>query len=178
MISMIDHGPDSSLLAPPSREFAEPILNWGSGVEPLEGNDMDNLWRMLGLQDTKKIPNFNEYGDTSREKNAWVDREWFDIQPKLPEGHEDCCETFKPLQIKWHQLVGVVRAIQQYFAGIGCSLNDTTGLGKTALILAVNCVLTFFAEYHEKHNDYPGDFGMSIVFQSSINSLDCPNHSW
>jgi SNF2 family DNA or RNA helicase len=113
---------------------------------------------MLGLSDQKTIPGFNKKIDIVGTHNplSKEDNEWFQ---DVMNGDD--------LELRPHQLTGIVRMVQMAF-GIDrhCLLADEVGLGKTIQNLGLACILRFFREYYEKHKKFPGAFGESCAMPS------------
>jgi SNF2 family DNA or RNA helicase len=126
-------------------------VNWEEGTEDLNKKTMDELWSMLGLGEIKAIPGFNSRIDPDGAHNPWdkTDKQWFD-DPK----------NGKEFELRSHQLVGIVRMAQMAFiTGKHCLLADEVGLGKTAQVIGLACVLRFFRDYYLEHQKFPGEFG-------------------
>lgn len=137
---------------PPSFDWeslpAPDIKGWSSGAGHLQQLDEKQLWEILGLPNNA-IPFFNERFDpqgqfTTRtaEGKAWFSDE----------------KNGELLRLKWHQLVGLVRLLQNAFAGKPLMLFDDVGLGKTIQVAAFIAVICYYQEYYTVNQTYPGAF--------------------
>jgi SNF2 family DNA or RNA helicase len=123
-------------------------IGWSEGIEDLRDLTEGELWAILGIPD-KKIPLFNGTLDPQGVHDPWTEegRVW------LESGNGE------PLLLRQYQLVGVVKMVQNAFAGKPVLLMDAVGLGKTIQVIAVIAVLSWYREYYDQHNRFPGAFG-------------------
>lgn len=120
---------------------------------------------MLGLSG-KTFPLFNATQDLSGVHDPWVDhdREWF----ALPHNGD-------PLVPRWHQVIGVTKMLDNFFANKPTLLMDDVGLGKTLQVTGFFATLAFYRDHHEKNGCFPGRFSTSfpaLVFLSLIIRLE------
>jgi SNF2 family DNA or RNA helicase len=125
-------------------------IGWSEGVEDLRDLTEEQLWTILGIPD-RKIPLFNDTVDPQGVHDPWTEegRVWLDSG------------NGEPLLLRQYQLVGVVKMVQNAFAGMPVLLMDAVGLGKTIQVIAVIAILNWYREYHDKHSRFPGTFGES-----------------
>jgi SNF2 family DNA or RNA helicase len=131
-------------------------IGWSEGVEELRGLPEEELWRILGIPD-QRIPLFNATLDLQGVHDPWTEdgRQW------LESGNGE------PLLLRQYQLVGVVKMVQNAFAGKSVLLMDAVGLGKTIQVIAAIAVLAWYLEYYDEHNRFPGAFG-EFMFSSKF----------
>jgi hypothetical protein len=134
----------------PEIEFnPEPVVEWEEGVEEYATKSMPDLWILLGLHSSKRLPDFNLDVDIDMH-NYWTDSEYMAAnQQKL-----------RPLSPRWHQLVGIVKIVTQAFKGEPLMLMDQVGVGKTLQLVGAVVVLNFFRDFYKKSGRFPGTFGM------------------
>jgi len=132
----------------PALEFdREHNMDWEEGVEEFRSKTPDELWTMLGLSNTKALPDFNTTIDPHGH-NPW----------EHPEYMEKNAETLRPMAPRWHQLVGIVKLVEQAFRGEPLMLMDEVGIGKTMQVFGCISVITFFREFYAEHGYFPGAF--------------------
>lgn len=134
----------------------EPSLQleeWTDGVEEYKSQTKDQIWEMLGLSG-KSIPLLNDKQDLSGMHDPWTDtgREWF----SLPENGD-------PLVPQWHQLAGIMKMLDNFFASTPTLLMDDVGLGKTLQIVGFFAMLALYRDHHEKNGCFPGKFSESFM---------------
>jgi len=150
---------DPAELVDPYAAFAHEQVEWTTGVEHYQSISSRKLLKMLGCK-TGQVPNFNAYLDQSKEHDPWdaEDASWF--------GEESADRV--PLELRWHQLVGVVRMMDQFFLPAderaeevvpSILLMDEVGLGKTLQVAAVVAFIIHFRDYYDKHGKFPGKYG-------------------
>lgn len=146
----------------PEIEFnPEPAVEWEEGVEEYSGKTMDELWMLLGLQHSKRLPDFNKDMDPNMH-NYWTDPEYMAAnQAKL-----------NPLSPRWHQLVGILKIVAQGFKGEPLMLMDQVGVGKTLQLVGAIVVLNFFRDFYKKNRQFPGGFGMWLYFLKGFSHID------
>lgn len=127
----------------------EPSMEWAEGVEEFKDSTIESLWSMLGLFNNE-LPFFNITQDPNGVHDPWV---------KADQGWLANSNNTIPLMPHWHQLVGIVKMVEQAFKGEPILLMDEVGIGKTMQVIGVVAVLTFFREFHSKYNRFPGAFG-------------------
>ncbi|KDQ50051.1 hypothetical protein JAAARDRAFT_84325, partial [Jaapia argillacea MUCL 33604] len=127
----------------------DPPLDWSDGVdEELKKKTIPELWSMLGLLEMEGIPGFNRFIDPSG-RNPKTDKAWFDCASQ---------EQLEPLQLRWHQLIGLITLLGRVFDGKPLLLMDDVGIGKTIQIVALFATLAFFHDHRLKHGKFPGIF--------------------
>ncbi|KAH9828575.1 P-loop containing nucleoside triphosphate hydrolase protein [Rhodofomes roseus] len=125
-----------------------PEMDWGTGVEEYEGFSEDELWAMLGRAKEKTIPFFNTAEAATGVHDPWS-----------PKGIEAMTATDAvPLRPHWHQLIGVVKMLDNYLRGDPTLLMDGVGVGKTMQVVGVVCCLAFFHAHYAQHGHFPGKF--------------------
>jgi SNF2 family DNA or RNA helicase len=126
-----------------------PDINWEEGVEEFSCFPQADLWNALGISDSA-VPFFNKKMDPDGQHDPWTE-----------EGHNwfEQSENGIPLQLRWHQLVGVVKMMENAFLGKPILLMDGVGLGKTIQVAAFLALLIWFREYYQVHGKFPGKFG-------------------
>jgi hypothetical protein len=122
-------------------------VEWSEGVEEFHDLSMDDLWALLGLAE-KAVPFFNATQDPFSNNDPWT-----------KEGHQWLKENGKDLELRWHQLVGVVKMLYNAFAGRPVLLMDEVGLGKTIQLTACIAILAYYRDYYATHQRFPGAFG-------------------
>ncbi|KAH7905302.1 P-loop containing nucleoside triphosphate hydrolase protein [Hygrophoropsis aurantiaca] len=125
------------------------ISDWREGVEELKDVSEDRLWDRLGFPD-KKLPFFQEWMDPEAMVQPWSEEgeAWLND----PDGGR---QRLKP---RWHQLVGILRILERAFDGEPILLMDGVGLGKTLQAVGAIACLTFYQEYFEANQRFPGQF--------------------
>lgn len=63
--------------------------------------------------------------------------------------------------LRWHQLVGVVRALERGTKSEPVLLMDTVGLGNTVQVIAIFAMLAYYRQYYKENRRYPGLWGES-----------------
>jgi SNF2 family DNA or RNA helicase len=127
-----------------------PVMEWSEGVEDYQTKNLSELWAILGFQD-QHIPSLRRVQDPTGTHDPWIkeNSEWF----------KDPNNTV-PFGPRWHQLVGVIKMLENAFNGLPVLLMDEVGLGKTLQIKSLFATLTYFREYYKVHSRFPGAFGM------------------
>lgn len=128
-------------------------VEWSEGVEDFCDLSMDDLWALLGLLE-KAVPFFNARQDPFLANDPWT-----------KEGRQWLNDNGKPLELRPHQLVGVVKMIVNFFAGRAVLLMDEVGLGKTIQFTASVAILAYYRDYYTTHMRFPGAFG-ALPFHS------------
>ncbi|EGN97047.1 hypothetical protein SERLA73DRAFT_75893 [Serpula lacrymans var. lacrymans S7.3] len=113
---------DQDMQAMPTLDFElPPVIAWKEGVEDFADKSEDDLWRMLGLEQTRALPHFQTKTDPTASIKPWSikGQTWLDEN-----------NTAVPLQPKWHQLVGIVKMMDKVLKGEPLLLMDKVGVGK------------------------------------------------
>ncbi|KAG2343746.1 hypothetical protein BDR05DRAFT_883628 [Suillus weaverae] len=149
-------------------DFEETIslTDWRSGVEEYAECSMDDLWRQLGLEQSKQLPFFQTHTDPngaivpwSEEGQAWLD---------------DTLNEAPLLAPHWHQLVGILRMVDRALLGEPVMLMDGVGIGKTMQAVGVIACLAHYYDYYKMHNRFPGKFASRICVKTGRNLPDLP----
>ncbi|TFY53992.1 hypothetical protein EVJ58_g9128 [Rhodofomes roseus] len=138
--------------------------DWGTGVEEYHNTDMDTLWAYIGRQKEKSIPFFNAKESAIGEVDPWSEQGIKEMQ--APDA--------VPLEPRWHQLVGIIKMLDNYLAGRPTLLMDAVGVGKTMQVVGFICVLAYFHEYFAQHKKFPGKYN-NITYRGAGNTPDRPN---
>lgn len=122
--------------------------DWDTGVEEYAKMPLSDVWAELGRAEEQTVPFFN-----TREDPAGSD-------PWTEEGiaalnHKDA----KPFGPRWHQLVGVMKLLDNMFNDQPVLLMDDVGVGKTMQVIAFVCFRAFFFAFYQKHQRFPGKYG-------------------
>ena len=128
------------------------LIDWTKGVEHLKTKTEDELYELLGFKD-KKIPflasEIDE--DTDIGVQLYNDKIEENMEPRVP-------RKKKPLRLRWHQLVGLVKLMQCALTSNTVLLMDSMGMGKTIQILSFFSVLAYYRQFFEETNQYPGQW--------------------
>lgn len=127
-----------------------PREEWSEGVEHLKDKTPAELYQLLGL-DKHSIPFFKEEA---------VEQ---DVSGDLGE-LETSATTTEGTSLRWHQLVGTVRALERATTSEPVLLMDGVGLGKTVQVIAIFAMLAYYREYFKANRRYPGLWGESSAF--------------
>ena len=135
-----------------------PEIAWTEGVEEYKDTPPEELWAMLGRPEAS-IPFFNPKQDPENRHDPWT-----------PEGLEWLRNPSNgvPLALRWHQLVGVLKMVENAFSRKPVLLMDGVGLGKTIQVSAFIAVLAWYREYFAVHGKFPGKFGAHPFFRPGI----------
>lgn len=121
---------------------------WGDGLsDQTKTMSIDEIRIALGLP-SAHLPMFNERYDPTGLHNPHDDQEWF---------RDHAAET-EPLEVRWHQWVGVKEMVERCFNGESNLLADAVALGKTLQVYGVMAMLAYMHDYWEKNHDFPGQF--------------------
>ncbi|KAG1851648.1 P-loop containing nucleoside triphosphate hydrolase protein [Suillus subluteus] len=137
-------------------------FQWSEGVEQYSSMSEDDLWTILGLPE-KQIPFFNLLQDPYGNCDPWTE----DGQAWLKENGES-------LALHWHQLVGLVKMVNNAFCGMPVLLMDEVGLGKTIQVTALIAILSFYREFYAVHNCFPGKIAAKRWRSDSPNIPNLP----
>lgn len=121
-------------------------------MEAFKDVSEDHLWTLLGIPD-QRLPFFNALQDPYGNHDPWTEEgeDWFKSSGRG-----------ERLALRWHQLVGVTRMVQNAFSGKPILLMDEVGLGKTIQVTALIAILAFYREYYTANGCFPGKIGKSI----------------
>lgn len=127
-------------------------VDWTEGVEQYQVLTKDSALTILGLSGNT-FPQFNNKQDINGAHDPWLehDREWF----SLSQNGED-------LVPRWHQVIGVLKMIENFFVDRPTLLMDDVGLGKTLQVAGLFSTLAFYRDHHEKNGCFPGKFSTSF----------------
>lgn len=127
-----------------------PKVDWTEGVEEYQGCSPDELWTMLGRPD-QTVPFFNAKQDPDGHHNSWSDEgaKWLRV-----------ASNGIPLNLRWHQIVGLLKMVENAFSRKPVLLMDGVGLGKTILVAAFIAILSWYRDYFEINGRFPGKFGV------------------
>ena len=123
-----------------------PTEEWSEGVEHLKKKTPAELYQLLGL-DRHSIPFFKDEGTVVAEVSGEL------------EELETSATTTKGTELRWHQLVGVVKALERAMTSDPVLLMDDVGLGKTVEVLAIFAMLAYYRESFKRNRRYPGLWG-------------------
>jgi hypothetical protein len=143
---------DHSDFPSPELDLDRPaVVQWSEGVDDYRNKSTDELWAILGFHD-KHIPSVSRRRDIDGNRDPWDEqnREWFQNQTNTI-----------PFGPRWHQLVGVIKMLENVFRGLPVLLMDEVGLGKTLQIACLFATLVYFRVYYTLHGKFPGAFGTS-----------------
>jgi SNF2 family DNA or RNA helicase len=112
----------------------------------------DHLWTLLGIPD-RRLPFFNTLQDPYGNHDPWTEE---------GEGWFKSSGRGEHLALRWHQLVGVTKMVQNVFSGKPILLMDEVGLGKTIQVTALIAILAFYREYYTANGCFPGKIGKSV----------------
>lgn len=144
------HGSDElSMLNHDLKFDRAPDIDWNEGVEEYQRFSIKELWTMLGRPD-QTVPSFNAKQDPDGHHNAWSDdgAKWLQAS-----------SNGIPLNLRWHQIVGVMKMMENGFSGKPVLLMDGVGLGKTIQVSAYIALLSWYRDHFEIHGKFPGNFG-------------------
>jgi SNF2 family DNA or RNA helicase len=127
------------------------VVQWSEGVDDHRNKSTDELREILGFHDNH-IPSISRRRDIDGNRDPWDEqnREWFQNQTNTI-----------PFGPHWHQLVGVIKMLENAFRGLPVLLMDEVGLGKTLQIACLFATLVYFCVYYTLHRSFPGAFGTS-----------------
>ncbi|KAA1479709.1 hypothetical protein DENSPDRAFT_749755, partial [Dentipellis sp. KUC8613] len=125
------------------------VVDWEDGVDEYKNMTEDELWEALGLAEKKQLPFFNAKLDPLGVRHPW------DEDQNGAEWIEKNGEAFTP---RWHQLVGILKMLENAFAGRPILQMDDVGLGKTLQTIGTIMCLAWFRTVFEEHKRFPGRF--------------------
>ncbi|KZT64657.1 hypothetical protein DAEQUDRAFT_655322, partial [Daedalea quercina L-15889] len=123
-------------------------IKWLSGVEEYQDVNMDTLWAYIGRQKEWSIPFFN-----TKEAVTGTFNPWFEDSIKAMV-HDNTI----PLTLCWHQLVSIIKMVDNILHGHPTLLMDSVGIGKTMQVIGLICILAYFHEYYDKHHQFPSKY--------------------
>ncbi|KAH9828580.1 uncharacterized protein C8Q71DRAFT_719210 [Rhodofomes roseus] len=138
------------------------FTDWGSGVEEYEECTMETLWGYIGRQKEKTIPFFNVKESASGLADPWSEQGIKDME----------ADDAVPLIPRWHQLVGIVKMLDNYLSGRPTLLMDGVGVGKTMQVVGFICVVAFFHEYYSVHGKFPANTVRDVKYHDKGNTPD------
>lgn len=126
-------------------------MAWESGVEEYKNTKPEDLWHFLGLRE-QRAPFFSDVYDP----NGIYDT-------TTPEGQKWLQKNGVVLALKWHQLVGGLKVLDNFLShGFNSQLlADSVGLGKTIQLAFVISLLCYFRDHYKTNGKFPGKFGAS-----------------
>lgn len=127
------------------------VDDWNTGVEGMATWTPDKVWNALGCGETRAIPFFNRRDDPMGTVEPWSE-EGLNFQQT---------NMGTPLEPRWHQLLGIIKMLQNMFEGRPILLMDEVGVGKTLQVIGFICFRAFFRQYYTRYHRYPGMFGKS-----------------
>ncbi|EDR02930.1 uncharacterized protein LACBIDRAFT_331939 [Laccaria bicolor S238N-H82] len=105
-------------------------VDWCEGIEEYQACMCDELWTQLGHLVEKMVPFFNLKQDPEHCHDPWTDEGEAWLQE---------CSNGDPLSLHWHQLVGVLKMLENTFLKKPILL---VGLGKTIQVAAFIAMLS------------------------------------
>lgn len=143
---ILDGGDPEVLAAEPLGDAEE--IEWESGVEEFQNTPLASLWADLGIKDGQ-IPGFNKVYDPDG-----------NLDSRSPMWEEFCkTDRARPLEPRWHQVVGAYKMLKRVIAGESTLLLDGVGVGKTMQVVAVICLYIAFRRHFAVYGVFPGAFG-------------------
>jgi hypothetical protein len=76
-------GEEDDEIPEPSENITIPAIeNWEEGTEDLKNKTLEELWQIIGLGETQRIPGLNKKIDVDGTRNPWDkrDAEWLETQ--------------------------------------------------------------------------------------------------
>jgi hypothetical protein len=128
-------------------------MKWEEGTEHLKHKNFEELYAMLGLSGTNRIPGMVEEVETLGVLNQWDDEEAWSQSAKTP------------FSLSWFQLTGIIRMMEVAFEHESMLVGDEVGMGKTLETIGFLLTLQYFRRYWEKHQDFPGIWGEYIYIE-------------
>lgn len=127
----------------------------------------EELDMMLGLK-ASIIPGMVRWTSPDRDFNSFADHSARDKWHAAVEESEQQLANNEPTTLRRfrllrHQEAGVVQMMIWLLEGSSGLLLDDVGLGKTIMALSLCAAGTYFAEYFDEHNEFPGYFLKSIL---------------
>ena len=119
-------------------------IQWAEGTEHLAKKTFEELYGMLGLEKTMRIPGMVEEVDSLGVVNRWDDPEAWQETSKMP------------FALSWFQVTGIVRMVEIAFKHSSVLIGDEVGMGKTLESIGFFLTLQYFRQYYSAHGDFPG----------------------
>jgi hypothetical protein len=126
------------------------LKDWKEGIDGYENKSRQDILKQLGIADGP-WPHFNDSYDSVGQRNPSSHPSVFRPGEAPPE--------IKPLRLRWDQLVGVARAVDNAFKGHPLALCDEVGFGKTIQLAAVIAILRWFRATFSRYGKFPGAYG-------------------
>jgi hypothetical protein len=127
-----------------------PAIDWSEGVDKYKDCTPKELWELLGRPSERSVPFFNPRQDVDGHHDSWSEEgaKWF----QDPSNGE-------PLTLHWHQLVGVLKMLDNVFLNKSILLMDGVRLGKTIQTAAFIAFLSWYRDHFTAQGKFPGKFG-------------------
>lgn len=140
-----------------------PEGTWKEGTEEYATLTLDKAWEHLGLGSTKRIPGFAEKLDLNDTYDPWS-----------IEGLEVLrSEEAVPLELKWHQVIGVIKLVDNLLEGKPVLLMDEVGIGKTMQAVAFCLYYDYMRQYFDEHGHFPGKWRKCLRLHAGLTTLNC-----
>ena len=110
------------------------------------------LAEIVGTVNVQVIPGMNEWEDRS---GAWTP---WDQDPEALSFFQSTSPHKQPIQLSWHQLVGVHKILGHMLKQESILLADAVGVGKTLQAITVIVTRMWFINFFTLHKHYPGPF--------------------
>ncbi|EGO04148.1 hypothetical protein SERLA73DRAFT_67867 [Serpula lacrymans var. lacrymans S7.3] len=138
---------------------------WKEGVEEFADKTEDNLWWMLGLEQSHTLPHFQTKTDPTTTVKPWSNegQKWLDKN-----------QAAVALTPKWHQLVGIVKMMDKMLKGEPVLLIDEVSVGKMMQAIGVVACAAYFRNFYDTHGKFPGIFGQYKCASTGANLPDYP----
>lgn len=124
------------------------LESWEEGVEAYKGKTLKELWDMFGVGKEQRVPMLNSFIDPDGIHDPWRHEDWFNST-------DSAKDKFEP---RWHQLVGILRLVENAFESRNSLNVDEVGVGKTLQVIAAIALIISLRHHYEHHHDYPGMF--------------------
>ena len=141
----------------PERDYIDygcyKVQDWEEGVDQYRNSTTEDLCTALGISCVNghpRIPGLQEDIDPTGKLNSWENLEEF-LAAKA-------AGKLIPLEVKWHQMVGIHKMITNAFEGKPVLLMDEVGVGKTLQVIATILMLANFRDYYDQNHNFPGSF--------------------
>ncbi|EED80799.1 predicted protein [Postia placenta Mad-698-R] len=123
------------------------VGHWREGVEEYANLTLDEVWDRLGLRD-KVIPGFATLQDPDGTFDAWTKQ-----GQAVLKGSKATLLT-----PRWHQLVGLLKLLDNLFLGKPMLLMDEVGIGKTMQAVGLCAMYDYARQYYVEHECFPGQW--------------------
>ncbi|THH21443.1 hypothetical protein EUX98_g8376 [Antrodiella citrinella] len=140
---------------------------WEEGTEEFANMNVSQLYAALGLVEGHGIPGMPEVYDTEGVHNVVDHADWFNNPP--PDA------SIRPIKLRWHQLVGILKMLRNSFEGKPILLMDSVGIGKTLQVIGVIAMLAVYRDAYDENGDFPGEFTGKKWQGKEGNIPDLPN---